>query len=443
MKKRLAKVFSVILAAAMFTSVLSGCNSSGSGSEQNTSDKQVTIRYARWGLPEELNGTKKIIEAFEKKNPNIKVTLESSSWDQYWEKIQTQIASNTTPDVMLMDGGWYMSQFAPKGVLVDIGELMNKDNISKDDYYDVWETFKYEDKIYAMPRDYNSIVLYYNKDLFKAAGITEYPNGDMTWDDVVKLAQKLTLDKNGKNATEAGFDKDNITQYGLFVATNNVDSTIETLIWQKGGKLMSEDGKTCYIDSEESKSVFQFLYDLTYKYYVSPSAAAAQKYGEEEFPTGTFAMVYQGSWLQSSLADATFDWDIAVAPSFDNKVYCAQSVGNAILSSSANQEAAWEFVKFMSGEEGQTIMADSNDSIPVLKKVAEEDYLKREGKPENKQAIFDEAVSTVPYVSYAQKAKIFDAITNISQLYFNNQATLDDTIAKIKSQVADIQSAAE
>lgn len=87
-------------------------------------------------------------------------------------------------------------------------------------------------------------------------------------------------------------------------------------------------------------------------------------------------MVYQGSWLQSSLTDAKFDWDIAVAPSFENKVYCAQSVGNAILTTSTKQDAAWEFVKYMSGKEGQTIMAQSNDSIPVLKDVAENIYMK-------------------------------------------------------------------
>lgn len=76
-----------------------------------------------------------------------------------------------------------------KSILADIGSLMEKDNISKDDYYDVWKTFTYKDKIYALPRDYNSIVLYYNKSLFKAAGITDYPNGNMTWDQVVKLGQ--------------------------------------------------------------------------------------------------------------------------------------------------------------------------------------------------------------------------------------------------------------
>lgn len=441
MKKRLMKVFSMVLTAAMVTAALSGCSSNGS--DKKSSGEQVTIRYARWGLPEELNGTKKIIAEFEKKHPNIKVSLESSSWDQYWEKLQTQIASDTAPDVMLMDGGWYLTQFAPKGVLAEIGPLMDKDNISKDDYYDVWETFTYEDKIYAMPRDYNSIVMYYNKDLFKKAGITEYPNGDMTWDEVVKLGQKLTLDKNGKNATEAGFDKDNIVQYGLYVPYNNVDSTIETLIWQKGGKLFSDDDKTCLIDSEESKYVFQFLKDLKYKYYVSPSASEAQKYGEEEFPTGTFAMVYQGSWLQSSLADASFDWDIAVAPTFDKKVYCAQSVGNAILSSSKHQDAAWELVKFMSGKEGQKIMAESNDSIPVLKDIAENVYMKQSGKPENKKAIFDEAVSTVPYVSFNQKSQIYDAINNIDPLYFNDKDSLDTMIEKIKSQVDSLLSAAE
>lgn len=445
MKKCCTKVFSVLLAVALLATVFTGCSSQNSAQSSTKSDngQQVTIRYMRWGLPEEMNGTKKIIAAFEKSHSNIKVSLESCSWDQYWEKVQTEIASNTAPDVMLMDGGWYLSQFAPKGILADIGSLMTKDNISKDDYYDVWKTFTYKDKIYSMPRDYNSIVLYYNKDLFKAAGITEYPNGDMTWDEAVKLGQKLTLDKNGKNATESGFDANNIVQYGLYLPTNNVDSTVETLIYQKGGKLMSDDGKTCLIDSKESKDVFQFLNDLTYKYKVSPSASAALKYGEEEFPTGKFAMVYQGSWLQSSLTDAKFDWDISVAPSFDKKVYCAQSVGNAILTTSTNQDAAWEFVKYMSGTEGQTVMAQSNDSIPVLKDVAENVYMKEKGNPANKKAIFDEAVSTVPYVDFSQKSKIFDAINNVDALYFNNKASLDDTVKNIMSQVKSIQSAAE
>lgn len=441
MKKSLGKLLAVFLASTMLTASFVGCSSSSnSGGESGTTDEQVTtIRYARWGLPEEMNGTKKIIEAFEKENPNIKVTLENSSWDQYWEKIQTEIASNTAPDVMLMDGGWYLSQFAPKGILEDVGALMEKDNMSKDDYFDVWKTFTYDDKVYAIPRDYNSIVLFYNKDLFDKAGI-EYPSDDMTWDEAVEIGKKLTLDANGKNPTEAGFDKDNIAQYGLYVPFENVDATIETLIWQKGGKLFSDDGSECYIDSDESKEVFQWLNDLQYKHLVSPTYTAAQKYGEEAFPTGKFAMVYQGSWLQSSLSDADFDWDIAVAPTFDNKVYCAQSVGNAILASSEKKDAAWKLVKYFSGETGQKIMAESNDSIPVLKSVAEDFYVKQTGKPEHKQAIFDEAGSTVPYVSFPGKSDIYDAIFNISALYLTGDEDLDTMASNVLDQVQSIQS---
>jgi len=454
MKKSSRKVLSILLICIMLVVAFTGCGtksgekSSDSGEkaqgEQSEPAKQVTIRYTRWGLPEELNGTKKVIEAFEKANSNIKVELESSSWDQYWERIQTQIASKTAPDAMLMDGGWYLTQFAPKGVLVDIGPLMEKDNISKDDYYDVWATFTYDGKIYALPRDYNSIVLYYNKDLFQKAGITEYPTDDMTWDEAVELAQQLTFDKNGKKPTDPDFDMDNIEQYGLLVPTGNVDATIETLIWQKGGRLFSEDGTQCFVDSPEAREVFQFLYDLTYKYKVAPTYATAQNYGEGAFAAGNFAMVYQGSWLQSTLVDVSFDWDIAVAPTFGvKKVYCAQSVGNSILASSDKQEAAWELVKFMSGPEGQTIMAQSNDSIPVLKSVAEDVYLKHEGKPANKKAIFEEAVSTVPYVDFPLKAKIYDAINNVDSLYFSNQQSLDEMLSSLVSQIKSIQSSGE
>ena len=99
MKKCFTKVFSVLIAVALLATVFTGC-SSQNGAQNSTKSgngQQVTIRYMRWGLPEEMNGTKKIIAAFEKSHSNIKVSLESCSWDQYWEKVQTEIASNTAP----------------------------------------------------------------------------------------------------------------------------------------------------------------------------------------------------------------------------------------------------------------------------------------------------------------------------------------------------------
>lgn len=438
MKSFRMRAVSLTLAVLLLGALGAGC----SGNKKTSSSepaKPVTIRYARWGLPEEMNGTKKILAAFQKENPNITVKLENSSWDQYWQKMQTEMASSTAPDAMLMDGGWYLTQFAPNGALEDIGALMKKSNLSKDDFFNVWTTFTYNNKIYALPRDYNSIVLFYNKDLFKKAGITEYPNGNMTWQQLVPIAQKLTLDKNGKNATDPSFDASNIKQYGLCLPMMNVDSTLETVIWQNGGQLMSTDGKTCLIDSAQAKGALQFIHDLTFKYHVAPSNSALTKYGEEEFPSGSFAMVYQGSWLTSSLSDAKFDWDISVAPTMGKKIYCAQSVGNAILSSSTHKDAAWKLVQFMSGKEGQTIMAQSNDSIPVLKEVAQDYYVKQSGKPANKQAIFDEAANTVPYVSYAGKSDIFDAVTQISAPYFDNRQSLDATVSSIMAKVKSIQ----
>lgn len=88
-------------------------------------------------------------------------------------------------------------------------------------------------------------------------------------------------------------------------------------------------------------------------------------------------------------------------------------------------------------------MAESNDSIPVLKDIAENVYIKQSEKPENKKAIFYEAVSTVPYESFNQKSQIFDVINNIDPLYFNNKDSLDTMIGKNKSQVESLQSAAE
>jgi multiple sugar transport system substrate-binding protein len=387
-----------------------------------------------------MNGTQKMLDEFTKQNPNITVKLENCSWEEYWQKIQTQIASNTAPDVFLMDAGWYLKQFAPKGVLADIGALMQKDNISKDDYFDVWKTFTYEGKIYAMPRDYNSIILYYNKDLFKKAGLTQYPDGNMSWEQLAEMAKKLTVDKNGKNATESGFDAKNIVQFGLHVNTPDTDALIETMIFQNGGRLFSEDGKQCYIDSPEARPVLQYLHDITWKYNVKQSPAAAAKLDQAWFQSGNYAMVYQGSWMMSTLADAKFDWDIAVPPTFGKKIYCVQSVGNSILTSSKHPDEAWELVKFLSGKDGQTIMSNENDAIPVLKDVAENVYSKSSNKPENKKAIFDAAVESVPYVDIPKKGEIFEGIKNKLEPYFNDQKSLDEAIKDTKAEVERIQS---
>lgn len=106
MKSFRMRAVSLTLAVLLLGALGAGC----SGNKKTSSSepaKPVTIRYARWGLPEEMNGTKKILAAFQKENPNITVKLENSSWDQYWQKMQTEMASSTAPDAMLMDGGWY------------------------------------------------------------------------------------------------------------------------------------------------------------------------------------------------------------------------------------------------------------------------------------------------------------------------------------------------
>lgn len=443
---KMKKVISLIICLVLLVSMMAGCSSGGGAKQPEDSNntpnanEKIELRYARWGLPEEMNATKKMLDEFTKLHPNITVKLENASWDEYWQRLQTQMASNTAPDVFLLDAGWYLNQFAPKGVITDITPLMEKDNISKDQYYDVWRTFTYDDKIYAMPRDYNSVLLFYNKDLFKKAGISEYPNPDMTWEQLVPIAQKLTIDKNGKNATEPGFDPNNIVQYGLQINTADIDSAIETLIYQNGGKLFSEDGKTFYIDTPEARQVLEFLHDAIWKYHIKPSPASAAKLTSAWFQSGTYAMVYQGTWMMSTLSDAKFDWDITVPPTFKDKIYCVQSVGNAISSKTKYPEAAWELVKFLSGKEGQTIMANQNDAIPVLKEVAENVYMTSKSKPDNKKAIFDAAVKSTPYIDFPQKAQIFEAINSKLELYFNNQKSLDDTIKELKADVANIQS---
>lgn len=376
--------FMILLACVL----LSGCSesrdtdstSSPSDTPSTTAavskDKPVTLRYMIWNSNYTATYQKMFVE-FNKENPNIKVDLQVVPWGNYWDKLMTEIAGGTAPDIF-----WgYMPRFPSfidKSAVLDITDYIKKDEIDLSKYDPATvQAYTVNGKNYSIPQYFGAMGIIYNQELLKKAGIEHYPS-DLKWNPqdggtFIEFLQKLTLDNKGKHPNETGFDPKNIVQYGFnFIDKDQVDpGQLIGLVASNGGTMM-KDNKLALDD--RLKETYQFVYDLTFKYHVAPTYADIHTGGSEsKFLSGQIAVWMNGQWVMKPLKDkANFNWGIGPLPSGPAGSYTLISgQGDVIYSKTKNPDASWKLVKFMASHPAQDILAESgivfpgyNDSIP-------------------------------------------------------------------------------
>ena len=197
----------------MMLAGLAACGGGGS-SGSSSSNGVVNLTYALWD-PIEETGYKQSVAQFMQQHPNIKVTIEYTPWAQYWQKLSTEFAAGNAPDVF-WDHLAYFPQFVQQGQLTDLTSLIKQDNVDMSQYYpQLVQEWTYNGKVYGLPKDWDTIAILYNKQMFQKAGLPAPTN--LTWNPTdggtfLQTAEKLTLDQNGKHPTDPGFDPKHIKQ---------------------------------------------------------------------------------------------------------------------------------------------------------------------------------------------------------------------------------------
>jgi multiple sugar transport system substrate-binding protein len=328
---------------------------------------ETAISYLMWGSPQEAAAWATVVKGFEAGHPDIKVTVEVADWDSYWEKLRVQMAGGTPPDVFAMDAPLYMD-WQSRGVLLNMQPYLDKEPGILDGVYpQTLEAYKVADGIYGLPRDFQTIVLYYNKDMFDAAGVA-YPTDAWTYDDLRTAAKALTVDKDGDGTTD---------QWGFWDGGYDMEPFWGALVWAHGGDVVNAaEGKTL-IGSPEAVTAFQFLNDMWVNDKSMPTAQQLAAYGWDGFLSGVSAMGVSGHWSVPEYSAVTFKWDIAPMPIGPaGRATSVNSAGFVIAKDSKNPDAAWEFVKYAFSDAGQTELAKIGLAIPVRQAVAEsEAYL--------------------------------------------------------------------
>ncbi len=333
------------------------------------------VELVVWGLPsgEETKGLDAQIREFERRNPGVTVrNLGMGAGTMNAQKLMTSVAGAVPPDLVKQDrftiGDWAAREaFIPVDEYLASPELnapSDPDRIVPAEYYPAcWAEALYKGRVYAIPDSTDDRLLYWNKDLFREAGLDpERPPA--TWEELITFTQKLTV-RSGDGFKRIGF---------IPVTPTATNSWFYLYSWQNGGEFMSPDGRTCTLNSPESREALEWLtafYDrIQGAEAVMTFASAFQPNEQDPFITGKMAMKIDTNNAIRALGRFGPDLDFGVAPApvpaarlrgegrFAGKPpYITWSGGYsyAIPAGSRHPREAWQFIKWMNGLESRRI----------------------------------------------------------------------------------------
>lgn len=299
-------------AAVAAGSLLSAC---GSADDPASADGEVTLKVVGFQVPPDEKGSEldkayqKFLADFQAQNPKIKINSIQAP-PNFDTQIIVDLASGSAPDLWSQDA----SSLAPliqRKLLLDMREITKElPSLTTDRFFpQVLEIHKSADGgIYGLPNDFTPMVVYYNPTLFSKAGVPA-PQAGWTWDDQLAAAQKLTLDKNGRNRLDPGFDENNVVQWGYRLSQYAYQWVYR--IWQNGGDVVSPDHTTAtgFLDAPAAVEAIQWYADLVLKHKVAPSPTTLEKMTNASdanvlFLDGKFAMFDSGHWALVGLTGA-------------------------------------------------------------------------------------------------------------------------------------------
>ena len=246
-----------------------------------------------------------MVEQFVADNPDISVRIESMPWGIYYDKLLAAMVSGDPPDVFVIHE-FNTAGYVRQGVLRPSTDLFEGDGgtLPVDDFKpELLERLEFDGVRYGVPLDNLGWGVWINRDLFTAAGLDpDVPptNGQ----ELIEMAQELTLDANGNHPYDPDFDASNVAQWGITVS--NPKNLYQSVLWQYGGDIFS--GDDALLDEPPAKDAAQYLYDLIYDYQVSPPPAGFNAL--QAFGAGQLAILPYGTWGLNFMKESGLNWDV-------------------------------------------------------------------------------------------------------------------------------------
>ncbi len=357
------------------------------------------LRAVSWADYRELGLDRAVVDSFRVRHPGIPVCMESLEGSGiYREKVLISIAGGVPPGVFLMDG-IDIPAFVNRGVLLDLSPYVGRVGVDLSAYdprvLSLFRTPKPDgdSALWAFPKDFTPMVMYYNKDVFDAAGVP-YPRAGWTWAEFLDTARRLTRDTDGDGEPDVwgfGWPRD------FFY--------LQAWIWAGGGELLGPAPgggyrATGYLDSPTTEAAVSYYLDLVRRWGVAPRVEMFRRgLGglSRMFYSGQVAMLQSGHWIGPTLApqEAAGRLRYGVVPmptrAGVSPVTVLYAAGWAVPKSAEHRRRAVELAAFLSSATAQRVRARSGLAVPSMPAVAEE---MAAGDSTGRERVFLDAVPT-------------------------------------------------
>lgn len=315
----------------------------------------VELRWSMWSASQaETDVWQGLADDVTAQHPNITVTLETTSFTDYWDRLQTQLASQTEADIISMQS-LRMPVFAARNAMRPLQPFIDEDpDVDAGDFFAAIQNgLSFAGEVYAFGYDLGPIILIYNTDRFDAAGVTYPPATEpMSWEEFQETAAALS----NPDAREYGY-----------VIQPNLTSAIPW-IWSAGGDYMNEEETVSTLDSPESLEALNFIVGLITDGTAAPITDLANpQFANEAFLSGNIGMSQNGPWQFVNLrSQAPFNWDVAPLPAGPaGSITWVAGSGFGISNTTAYPEEAWQALKVITSTASLEKVATAGRGYPA------------------------------------------------------------------------------
>ncbi len=434
------KLLSLLLATAMVATTLVGCGNTPTPAQESKSESKaetkqesqqaevtaepVSLKWAIWDKDTTVYW-QALADAYTEANPNVTVTLVDLGSTDYMTVLATELSGQGSDfDVVTVKDVPGYATLVQKNAIISLDQYISDNSIDLAQYAGVTDQVTVDGSLYELPFRNDFWVVFYNKDLFDAAGVA-YPTNDMTFEEYDALAREMTDTTFGNQI------------YGAHYHT-----------WRSAVQLFGVlDGEHSILDG--SYEFFKPYYEMVLNQETDKVTRSYTDLKTEglhysaAFSGGDVAMMNMGSWFISTLInniksgdyDASLcgNWGMVKYPHADG-VEAGSTLGTitglAVTSASTKKDAAWDFVKWVSGEEGAAVMAETGNFPAIMTAEARDLITGLEGFPTDEASKEALNVSNlyleVPYAPNV--SEINSTLDSYHGSIMSGEMTIDDVI---------------
>jgi len=352
---------------------------------------KVNLTYFTFSAaPDHLKDLQSIIGGFESTHPNIHIKVQTASYNDYFTKLQTQIASGQAPDSFELNYENFVT-YAAAGKLLNLGKIAKRDRSFRASIYypRAYKVFQLNNRQYGLPETFSVVLLFYNKNIFRQAGVS-LPKKSWKWNDELAAAKRLT------DSSKGVFGDFQPIQFFEFYK----------VLAQNGGTFFNAKKTRATFDSAKGIAALNWLLTKTPQGVMPSKTQMGGLDDTAMFKAGKLAMWHNGIWQFSSLKDAPFDWDVIVEPGNVRKAH--HFFANAVVASAKTKHQAevWAWLRyFSSSSKAVKTRVTSSWELPAVKNTALFRPYLAERPPQNRAAVFQALgnIVTPPVIKQEQQ----------------------------------------